>query len=43
MTSHADNAEGICYQTTFGDWHCSFSQVFGVTKSQVELPAPTTY
>ena len=43
MTSHADKSEGICYKTTFGDWQCSFSQVFGVTKSAVELPAPTTY
>lgn len=43
MTSHADKAEGTCYKTTFGDWNCYFSQVFGVTKSQVEMPAPTTY
>ena len=43
MTSHADKSEGVCYKTTFGDWQCSFSQVFGVTKSAVELPAPTTY
>lgn len=43
MTSHADAAEGICFKTTFGDWHCNFSQVFGVTKSDVELPPPTTY
>lgn len=43
LTSHADNSEGICYKTTFGDWKCSFSQVFGVTKSQVDLPPPTTY
>lgn len=43
MTSHADKSEGTCYKTTFGDWNCHFSQVFGVTKSQVELPAPTTY
>ena len=43
MTSHADNAEGTCYKTTFGDWQCHFSPVFGVTSSPVELPAPTTY
>ena len=43
MTSHADNAEGTCYKTTFADWQCYFSQVFGVTKSNVELPAPKTY
>ena len=43
MTSHADNSEGTCYKTTFGDWQCHFSQVFGVTSSPVELPAPTTY
>lgn len=43
MTRHADNAEGICYKTTFGDWQCNFNQVFGVTKSTVELPAPKTY
>lgn len=43
MTHHADKAEGTCYQTTFGDWQCYFSQVFGVTESNVELPAPTTY
>ena len=43
MTTHADKAEGTCYKTTFGDWQCHFSQVFGVAKSDVELPAPTTY
>lgn len=43
MTSHADKAEGTCYKTTFGDWQCHFSQVFGVTKSSVQLPAPKTY
>jgi hypothetical protein len=43
LTSHADKAEGTCYKTTFGDWQCHFSQVFGVTKSDVELPPPTTY
>ena len=43
LTSHADKAEGTCYKTTFGDWQCHFSQVFNVTKSDVELPAPTTY
>lgn len=43
LTSHADKSEGTCYQTTFGDWQCHFDQVFGVTKSDVELPAPTTY
>ncbi|WP_425147451.1 hypothetical protein [Deinococcus sp.] len=43
MTRHADNAEGTCYKTTFGDWQCYFSQVFGVTKSSVELPVPKTY
>lgn len=42
-TSHADNAEGACFKTTFGDWHCSFSQVFGVTASATDLPRPTTY
>jgi hypothetical protein len=42
-TRHADNAEGSCYKTTFGDWQCYFSQVFGVTQSAVELPAPKTY
>ncbi len=43
LTSHADKAEGTCYKTTFGDWQCHFSQVFGITKSDVELPPPTTY
>ena len=43
LTSHADKAEGTCYKTTFGDWQCHFSQVFGLTKSDVELPVPTTY
>ena len=43
MTRHADKAEGTCYKTTFDDWQCYFSQVFGVTNSEVELPAPTTY
>ncbi len=38
MTSHADKSEGTCYKTTFGDWRCYFSQVFGVTKGEVELP-----
>lgn len=42
-TRHADNSDGTCYKTTFGDWRCYFSQVFGVTNSDVELPAPTTY
>lgn len=42
-TRHADKAEGTCYKTTFGDWQCYFSQVFGVTQSSVELPAPKTY
>jgi hypothetical protein len=43
MTRHADKAEGTCYKTTFGDWQCHFSQVFGVTSSAVQLPAPKTY
>ena len=42
-TSHADKSEGTCYKTTFGDWQCYFSQVFGVTKGAVDLPPPTTY
>lgn len=43
LTRHADQAEGTCYKTMFRDWHCYFSQVFGVTDSKVELPAPLTY
>jgi len=43
LTSHADKSEGTCYKTTFGDWQCHFSQVFGVTQSSVQLPAPKTY
>lgn len=42
-TRHADKAEGSCYKTTFGDWECYFNQVFNVTPSATELPAPTTY
>jgi hypothetical protein len=37
---HADQAEGVCYKTTFGDWHCYFSQAATPTSAQ---PAPQTY
>jgi hypothetical protein len=40
--AHADNSEGSCYQTTFGDWQC-YSDFFGVADTGAELPRPTTY
>ena len=42
LTKHADNSEGSCYKTTFGDWQCYFAG-WGETDSPVQLPPPTTY